>query len=294
MEWGLVRPSFVNDKSALPCQEDYFPCSCGDFPSVGLYVICEMVSPETIASVLNRTSSSEIFWLQLRPSPNPTSKAVTLPPDLLGGKRAKAIDFYCPTVVNGPLYQLTIDRSAIVSSAGFIKYFYILGCDLGQQRDFSFLTGFEKLTDLYIYGSTNIEGFETLPSLPSLSTLSISHSTGLERIENFPAQAFPYLQQIYLTDNHLDDKTADDILFSIATTTSVKTLDVLSLAYNYITQIPPAIRFFRELSDVTFSGNNLLVISFDSFALSWTKQNRLILTNTSLAYIKPGMIEGKL
>lgn len=291
MEWSLVRPSFIgNDKGILPCPEDYSPCVCGDYPTFGLYVICELVSIENIVSVFNRTTDNDIFWLQLRPLPSLDARGVSLPADLLSGKRARAIDLYCPSVVSGDLYQLTIDPLALTSSRDLMEYFYVLGCDLSQQTEFSFLTGFNKLYNLYLYGSTNVQGIQNLPALPNLDTLSINQCTGLSLIADFPGQEVPGLQQVYLTDNNLDDQTTEKILTSIVSTASVDTLKTLSLAYNRLTQIPPQTLSFTQLNDLSLAGNDIPFITSTSLDLQAPRIDRLALTNVSLVDIEPGAL----
>ena len=291
MDWSLVRPSFIeNEKGILPCPEDYSPCVCGDYPTFGLYVICEAVSIENIVSVFNRTTDTDIFWLQLRPLPTVEGRGVALPADLLSGKRARAIDLYCPNVVNGDLFRLTIDPLALSSSEDLMEYFYVLGCDLSQQMNFNFLTGFNKLYNLYLYGSTNVQGIQNLPSLPNLDTLSINQCTGLDLITNFPGQSVPGLLQVYLTDNNLDDQTTERILTSIVSSTSVNTLNTLSLAYNRLTKIPPQVLSFTQVKDLSLSGNNIPFIPSTSLALKAPRIDRLALTNVSLTDIEPGAL----
>jgi hypothetical protein len=291
VEWSLVRPAIIDDKAVLPCSEDYSPCYCGDYPTFGLYIVCELVTIEAIVSVFNRTTDNDIFWLQLRPLPDLENRGVTLPADLLSGKRARAIDLYCPSVVTGNLYSLTIDPYALTSSENLIEYFYILGCDLSQQPDFNFLNGFNKLMNLYMYGSTNIQAFQNLPALPNLGTLSINQCTGLDSIE-FPAQSLPKLQQVYLTDNHLDDLTAKQILTAMASSSSVDTVIVLSLAYNLLTQIPAQILSFVKLNDLSLSGNEIAFASSASLAFPASRMERLAMVNVSLNVIEPGALRG--
>lgn len=292
VEYSLVRPAVINERGVLPCPEDYSPCVCGDYPPFGLYVICELVTIEDIVSIFNRTSNADLFWLQLRPRPNVLTRGVTLPPDLLSGKRARAIDLYCPSVVDGSLYKLNIDQNALTSSQDLIEYFYIFGCDLNEQKDFNFLTGFNKLTNLYLYGSTNVQGFETLPNLAKLGTLSINQCSGLPLVSNFPAQSFSALEQIYLTENELDDQAAGRILTSIISSASVATVRVLSLAYNLLTQIPVQISSFNQLSDLSLSGNQFPIISSSSLNLKALRVTRLALANSSILSIQPGALRG--
>jgi hypothetical protein len=292
VEWSLVRPAIIDDKAVLPCPEDYSPCYCGDYPTFGLYVVCELVSIDAIVSVFNRTTDNDIFWLQLRPLPDLDKRGVTLPADLLSGKRARAIDLYCPSVVTGNLYSLTIDPYALTSSEDLIEYFYILGCDLNQQADFNFLNGFNKLINLYMYGSTNVQAFQNLPELPNLATLSINQCTGLDTIDEFPAQSLPKLQQVYLTDNRLDDESAGRILTAMASSGSVDTVVVLSLAYNFLTQIPAQILSFTKLNDLSLSGNDIPFVSSASLALPASRMERLAMANVSLNVIESGALRG--
>lgn len=272
--------------------EDYSPCYCGDYPGFGLYVVCELVSIDNIISVFNRTNDANIFWLQLRPLPELPNRGVVLPPDLLSGKRARAIDLYCPSVVNGDLYKLSIDENALTSSYDLMEYFYILGCDLIDQTDFNFLTGFNKLTNLYMYDSRNVQSFQNLPALPNLGTLSINQCTGFELINNFPASSFSSVQQVHLTDNYLDDQLAGRILNSLVSSTAINTVKVLSLAYNRLTLIPEQIPLFTQLNDLSLSGNYLPYMPSPPLDLQVSIVDRLAFTNVSLISIEPGALRG--
>lgn len=292
IDYSLIRPAVIEEKSVLPCPEDYSPCRCGEYPGFGLYVVCELVSIDNIVSVFNRTNDANIFWLQLRPLPDVINRGVHLPPDLLSGKRARAIDLYCPSVVNGDLYKLTIDQNAISSSRDLMEYFYILGCDLTGQADFNFLTGFNKLTNLYMYDSRNVQGFQYLPALPNLGTLSINQCSGLELVNNFPASSFSVLQQVHLTDNQLNDELAGKILNSLVSSTSVDTIKVLSLAYNQLTLIPEQIPLFTRLNDLSLSGNHLPYMPSPPLEFQVSVVDRLAFTNVSLISIEPGALKG--
>lgn len=293
MDYSLVRPAVIDGKDILPCPEDYSPCVCGDYPPFGLYVICELVNIDDIVSVFNRTSNADLFWLQLRPRPDILTRTVTIPPNLLSGKRSRAIDLYCPSVVDGSLYKLIIDRNALNGSKDLMEYFYVLGCDLIEQQDFNFLTGFNKLTNLYLYGSVNVQGIENLPALNTLGTLSINQCSGLSLIANFPAQSFQALEQVYLTDNALDDQVAGRILTSIVSSAAVGTVKVLSLAYNLLTQIPSQVTAFSQLVDLSLSGNDFPTVSFNSLALKSSRVDRLAFTNSSILSIQPGALRGR-
>ena len=54
--------------------------------------------------------------------------------------------------------------------------------------DLNFLSGFDKLSELYLTNIWNIQTcLATLPPLPSLTLLSLGHSSGINELYSFPS-----------------------------------------------------------------------------------------------------------
>lgn len=282
MDLRLVRPSVVGSAEVEPCFDDYSPCTCGNYPDLGLYVVCDGVTTDELHSVLNRTHPRDIFWLQVMPTPS-TDGRIVLRPDVLAGKRIRAIDFYCLS----PLHQLEIDPAAFRSSLHSVEYLYVFGCDLERQSGFEFLAGFDRLAHLYLYGLANVRALAELPALPRLAELDVHRCSGLA---GFPSQSLPNLRRLDLSDNALDDGQVNRILETLLPASDA--LQVLSLAYNQLTLVPPSLSSFVQLSDVSLSGNRIPTVQSGQLKLSAPKIQRLLLTSISLYSIELGALEG--
>ena len=283
MDLRLVRPSVIASEGVEPCTENNPPCTCGNYPDLGLYVVCDGVTVDELRSVLSRTDDSDIFWLQFMPAPSRNGR-IFLPPDVLAGKRIRAIDFYCPS----PSHQLEIDPDALRSSLHSVEHLYVLDCDLERQSGFEFLAGFDRLAHLYLYGLADMgAALAELPVLPGLLELDVHRCSG---IGAFPSQPLPNLRRLDLSDNALDDGQVERILETLRYEPDA--LQVLSLAYNQLTLVPPSLSSFAQLSDVSLSGNRIPTVQSGQLKLSAPKIERLLLTNTSLYSVEPGALEG--
>lgn len=281
MDLRLVRPAVIGGQEAVACSEDYRPCVCGNYPHVGVCVVCDAVTIDELQAVLERTAERDIFWLQVVPAPVPDGR-VLVPGDVLRGKRVRAIDFYCPS----PPHRLEIDPGAFRSSFDSTEHFYVMDCRLAGETRLEFLAGFHRLAHLYLYGSASAGGLAELPLLAALAELTVQKSAGLA--QGFPARSLPKLRRLDLTDNALDDAQVDRILATL----DASGIQVLSLAYNRLTLVPAPLASFARLSDLSLSGNRIASVGGGRLKLSAPKIDRLVLTNTSLGSIEPQAIEG--
>ena len=180
--------------AAQTCLEDYSPCTCSMSTTEGfLVILCNDVpSFEAVKSVFQRTTTQVIrafaFTVPLSEINNP------VPANLLSGKSAQLIDIRCPNMGT----KLTIDPDAFNSSKNYTGYVRIFGCD-HSYLDYTFLSDFNNLTELWLSSSRNITQWSSLPALPSLLTFSVIASNDLEDLRNFPFHLLPVLNYFYIS-----------------------------------------------------------------------------------------------
>lgn len=283
-------PRFESFESRAACPENYSPCVC-DLTSNGLEVTCLDTPIAEIKSVFFKTKSQGLYSITLRASATGT---VALPSDLLSDKTVKRISLQCPIGVATPL-DLTIDSATFQYTRRNTTYFEIKDCDLLNQPDFAFLNGFEVLDTLRLERTLNIGTFSSLPSttMRALKGLTIVNSTGLAGIA-FPDFTPATLTRLYLDGNDLSDTNVNGILVSVASSSSVNSLQELTLTRNLLTKVP-RIGSFSKLNRYDVSNNNIPYIT--EFGLNFnagTKVSSVGLVNVSLTFIEDGAFAGEL
>lgn len=224
----------TNIKVRQACVEDYAPCTCNDRPSYGLEIACDNIESHIIRDVLGRTTANDLFSIQITVPTPINGDVVTIPTDLLSGKRAGNILLTCPF----PTLQLVIDPDAFRSSSEFTFFFFMAGCDLNLLDFASFLSNFSSLSTLFITQSSNVQGLQNLPALPSLIHMAVTFCTGLERVTDFSRLGKVKLQRLWLNGNQLGDQAVNSMLNSIAgSPSSASALEMLWLTGNQLTRI---------------------------------------------------------
>ena len=147
--------------------------------------------------------------------------------------------------------RLEIHPEAFRSSRNSSKEAHILSIDMSS-LNFSFLTGFEQLTNLFIWNAVNAH-VSGLPLLQKLNELRISHSSGLNEWTHFPP-SINALSGLILQHNGLVDEAVYRVLEWIVTGPSKDTLQWLYLSGNSLTRIPPQIKLFSKLCDIYLDG----------------------------------------
>ena len=271
------------------CLEDYSPCSCNDRPSYGLEIICDSIDAQVVRDVLGRTNTNDLFTLQLTVPPPSSDNIVTIPADLLNGKRAGNIVLTCPV----SSWILSIDADAFRSSSDFTFFFFTAGCDLNQLDFASFLNNFNSLTTIFISQSANVQGIQNLPALPSLNQLAVTFTNGLEKIADFSRLGKVALKRLLLNGNQLGDLTVDKILNSLASSpSSAMTLQTLWLTGNLLTRIPSSLlSSFTQLIELDLSNNTFSILASGSFIFR-TPVDYLYLESDSINSIEPGAFQG--
>ncbi|KAI9554619.1 hypothetical protein GHT06_019892 [Daphnia sinensis] len=286
IEWWASDKSQKADRN--PCVEDYSPCNCNDSPSYGLEITCEGVDVLAIRDIFSRTTTNDLFSFQLTvPSPA-EGNVVSIPADLLNGKRAGNILLNCPF----PDWQLTIDADAFRPSSDLTFFFFTAGCDLNLLDFASFLDGFLSLTTIFISQSSNVQGIQNLPALPNLDQLIVTYTTGLEKVTDFSRLGNVQLRRLLLNGNQLSDQMADNILNAMASSSSAaSSLEMLWLASNQLTRVPAQLTSFSRLIQLDLSNNSFPVLSSGSFSFN-APVDYLYLESNTINSIEPGAFQG--
>lgn len=176
----------------------------------------------------------------------------TIPADLLAGKRFSELYLICPNTD----YQLVVHPDAFRSSESYTTKLTVGYCDLAP-LDFSFTNGFNEISSLEIRFSFNahLSGWNTLPSLPSLSTISIRECRGLNEWQNFPLLSNG-LTEFSMYSNQQDpvrDAGMSRILSWLMNSSSRTTLKKLQIYDNALTSVPPQIGWFTQLEYLDIS-----------------------------------------
>lgn len=288
VEWNDLKIDNGQKVDRESCVEDYSPCTCINSPSYGLEIICDSVDTQIIQQIFSRTTSNDLFSFQLTVPPPSAGNVVTIPADLLSGKRAGNILLTCPV----PQWQLTTDVDAFRPSSDFAFFFFSAGCDLSQLDFSSFLNSFLKLSTIFISQSSNVQNIQNLPALPSLTQLAITYSTGLDQIADFSRLGRTQLKRLWLNGNQLGDQIVGDILNAIASYPSAASaLEMLWLTTNQLTQIPAQMGSFSQLMQLDLSNNSLPLIPSGSFIFN-APVDYLYLESDGISSIEPDAFQG--
>lgn len=288
IEWWASDKSISQNADRNPCVEDYSPCNCNDNPSYGLEITCEGVDVLVVRDIFSRTTTNDLFSFQLT-VPSPTGgNVISIPADLLNGKRAGNILLNCPF----PDWQLAIDADAFRPSSGLTFFFFTAGCDLTLLDFASFLDGFLSLATIFISQSSNVQGIQNLPALPSLDQLIVTYTTGLEKVTDFSGLGNVQLRRLLLNGNQLSDQMADNILNSVASSSSAAgALEMLWLANNQLTRVPTQLTSFSRMIQLDLSNNSFPVLSSGSFSFN-APVDYLYLESNTINSIEPGAFQG--
>ena len=263
---------------ALPCTEDYSPCTCVLYGDGTISVDCDKVPVGQIQAAFNRTTRKDLYrldWALLVPDD-------PIPADILSGKRAGLIR------MESSFGPLVIDRFALTSSGDYTTDLILDSFDLSR-TDFSFLENFARLVTLSISSSSGIQTFGTLPPLPALKELSVFDCTGFESLQSVPGLKFAQLENLRLNSNQLSDSAVEVILGSVDSSA----LAHLSLNNNRLTRVPDRVPSMARLERIFLSGN--VLPSLSSGSLAFQAQQKILevyLPSVSLSNIQVGAFEG--
>lgn len=284
---GVIPQSWGQSRAA--CPENYAPCTCEQTTN-GLEVTCLDVPVEQIREVFFRTRALSFYSVSLTAS---ATGSVALPFDLLSNKVTQRLTLQCPPAASPPL-TLTIDPTTFEYTRRTTTFFEIEDCDLSIQPDFTFLNGFDVLETLRLVRTLNIGSFTSLPAgdMRALKELVITNSTGLGGIV-FPDLTPARLERLYLDGNSLVDADVSSILVSVGSSSSVNSLQELTLSRNLLTKVPRT-GSFSNLGKLDLSDNQIPFVA--EFALNFpvsTGVKLVSLKNSGVTAIEDGAFVGE-
>ena len=292
----MIGKQNIGDETREACNQDYSPCSCDsavsdDNITIINSVSCVEVSVQTVRDVFLRVNDAEIHALELSRLVTAADNSISLPADFLGNTRVTS-DIY----IDCGDANLVINPLAFRISQNSTTTFTIDYCDLSLQKDFNFMNGFNNLQTLDIFNTNNVMGFQYLPPLPSLQTISFQHCSGLNEI-SFPDVSPAKLVGLFFLNCSINDQTAEGIVTSLTESTSVESLLWLSinLNYNSLTRIPSRVgSSFPRLLGLALAANSISHIP--SFSLTFVNpmSGFLNLAENNLKTIENGAFQGNI
>ena len=185
-----------------------------------------------------------------------------------------------------------IDRDAFLATASETSIVYISNCDLSL-LDFAWLDGFNKLTSLSFYESSNLHqaSWTSLPILNRLSKLSINFCKGLN--ERFDPPVITSLREIQLEGNGLLDQPMGRLLNWVLIS-SAESLTKLQMSMNLLTRVPTQIASFKNLNYLDIHGQeNGTGMLVTKGSLSFQSPVKYIYAAVNgISTIEPGAFEG--
>ena len=191
-----------------------------------------------------------------------------LPQDLLGRKRTLELWIEFPdmiAVLNGSL-RVQIDSKVFRSTKSYTKTLKLNSIDCFL-LNFNFISDFDQLNELYLTNIWNIQMcFPTLPSLPSLTTLVIGYSSGLNELYSFPflingLKNFDLLGfENYPPESSLTDETVGRVVDWLLISSENTLEEIRIVNMNRVTRVPRQISSFKALRKLWLHNNNISTI----------------------------------
>lgn len=183
--------------------------------------------------------------------------SVTAPANLVSGKTFNGqLDLTC----SNNNHILKVDPNTFGSNK-FYKV-VISGCNLNQQLDLAFTSGFADLRQLWMTRVSHLNSFAGLPLQSNLYQLSVTNSRTFDNL-NDARVALPGLRELHLYSNGLNDVIAERVLRALASN-STDSLVELRLYGNQLTVIPPPVASYRRLTKMMMNTNQIRVLTTGS------------------------------
>ena len=266
------------------CGEDFSPCTCSN----GQIVYCKEKPLADVRIAFQRTSRTATNLTEVHLEPYWTDEVI--PENLLGGSNRRI--GYIELVCSRPNQALKVHPNAFRYIRNGTTRMAIQGCNTSRM-DFAFLSGFNRLTQLWIYESSGLESsLATLPeNLSSLSELYVYECKGLNEWTKFP-DLVKGLTTLKLHNNGLNDEAMDRIL-DWALDTSGETLQKLHIDRNAITRVPHQITWFSRLDHLDMRDQDSGIPSIPSGFLSFSSPIRFLsMASSKISNIAPGAFDG--
>lgn len=306
--------------TAAVCSPDYWPCSCElsqNSKGVNQLVIrCNGKSLDIVTAVFERTRQVEIHSVHVTV---PESEHKPIPRHIFHSNIIRNLHLSSQSDKT----YLKIESDAFFSSKLFLGNLHVENCDVTELHCRNFLFGFHFLKTLAFSRAKYFNNFDKhgsfsqfyLPQLMSLTTLNISHSSGLEdfllfgsdihlaklvidNMSNFTAilesqflVRHPF-EQISTNGNRIEDLDVETLSNHLAFQ-SKETLRSFSLSDNSLTRMPKIDRFPR-LINLTLDNNKLNRENFSLSQLNGTQLQTLSLSSCDLRTFKSNGFKGSL
>ncbi len=258
-------------KAAGICSKDYSPCSCTE-----QNVNCDQVSVRDIATMFNTMTWHDLNSIEITISPTETEP---IPDDFLGYARViGSVSLVCTE--NS---YLQVSENAFRASMDSILTVTIRGCNL-EKLNYAFMSKMKKLSDFFIFQSSEFLSFKGLPSHSNFKLLSITTSSGFASLDSTPVE-LAGLKSLYLNDNQLTDSEASALIKTLATT-SVNSLIDFRLNDNKLTRIPDFLLSIPNLADLHLNNNAITSLSANS--LAFRGPISISLGNNQIKSVRPG------
>ena len=203
-------------------------------------------------------------------------------------KFAGSISIRCPN----SNFKLQVDTNAFLTSTNRVTQVTITPCDLSE-LDLSFLSTFHNLTNLILSSNLNVhQALKTLPHpLPSLNTLNLYASRGMNEIFDFPILENG-LTTVDVGGTSIDSSAASRILNWLIKS-SADTLSTLYLDSNSLTALPPQITSLNKLIYLELSYNQIKTVRTGELRFNSAITNLYLRANL-IENIQAGAFQGKI
>lgn len=270
----------LKDARAL-CTQNYSPCVCTLDANGNIYISCEANlcfedQILEIQKVFRRTTDTEIFEVQIMF----TNRCSTyFPADFLGDKLINHLLIGNELPLTGPgpndnYVKLTIDPLAFQSTRSYTTQLYFKNIDFFEQLDFGFLNGFDNLQSIIILDYHNLP-LQYLPPLASLTSLYINNceryaGNGSSAVceFNFPDLTPAKLEYLSLFETYLKDESANQIVASLASSSSAFFIQYIDMGVNNLTALPNNIASFPTLNHLDLQENSITFIPSGSLVFT--------------------------
>ena len=194
-----------------------------------------------------------------------------------------SIEIKCLSSKVNKLSKIVLEIHPNAFGAQLISEFVIENCDMNATKEYSFMNGFNRLTQFWLNGSINMDLDYEWGKL-----LSIKNED-----QRFAEQG---LKIVRLLNNRMSELTVRCILQGILHL-SVETLEQLDIEGNFLTAIPEEIKHFRSLTHLEISGQRVAGFKIHTIPIDLLQDpdleyiknwEKITLTGISLQGIEPG------
>lgn len=280
------------------CTQNYSPCSCNMDTANGnaITVTCINVADVlAIRSAFGRVTDLSIYKFEYY---HTTAASVVLPADLFSDKKVSQIHIGCPKT-DGTCTQLTlkIEMDAFRFTRRNTLEVHLKHITFDPTATFDFLNGFEAATTLIIDNYMQIPqglAFENAPFSTMVALTTMAFTNGRDTTLGTPY--FPDITPVRLLTFNLTgsglDHTAinNNILLSLAASSSASSIEYLGLRGNLLDQVPKRLQSFSKTKVLDMGFNNIPTIgqsrlNFPTPPTSVDLQKNLIATIDAGAFV---------